>query len=50
MRCTVGTAEAVAPKMPQVKCSVHNVMYILLLHTRTAVVVFAEVPGINSTR
>ena len=39
------------PKMQQVKRSVHNVMYILLLYTRTAVVlvvdVHNEVPGIN---
>ena len=38
--------------MLQVKWSVHNVMYILLLYTRTAVVVevdaHTEVPGIYS--
>ena len=50
---TVVTA-VVVPKMLQVKCSVHNVMYIPLLYTNTAVVVVVdahnEVPGINSTR
>ena len=39
------------PKVLQIKCSVHNVMYILL-YTRTAVVAVVdahnEVPGINS--
>ena len=38
--------------MLQVKCSVHNIMYILL-YTRTVVVVADarnEVPGIDSTR
>ena len=43
---------AVVPKMQQVKRSVHNVMYILSLHTRTAVVLVAdahnEVQGIHT--
>ena len=47
----LATAAVVVPKMLQVKCSVHNVMYIIL-HIRTAVVVVVdahnEVPGINS--
>ena len=44
--CCYGTT--VVPKMQQAKCSVH-VMYILLLYTRTAVVVDAhnEEPGID---
>ena len=45
---TVVTA-VVVPKMQQVKCSVHNGMYILLLYARTAVVAVVgahnEVPG-----
>ena len=47
---TVVTA-VVVPKMQQVKCSVHNGMYILLLYARTAVVVVDahnEVPVINT--
>ena len=39
------------PKMLQVKCSLYNVMYMLLLYTRTAVVVVDahnEVPCIIS--
>ena len=48
----VTAAVVVVPKMLQVKCSVHNVMYIIL-HIRTAVVVVVdahnEVPGINTT-
>ena len=49
----IATAAAVVivPKMLQVKCSVHNVMYIIL-HIRTAVVVVVdahnEVPGTNT--
>ena len=40
MRTTaaVVTAAVAVPKMLQVKCSVHHVMYILLMYTRTAVV------------
>ena len=51
MRTTTTVVTAVAvPKMLEVKCSVHNVMYILTLYTRTAVVVVDarnEVPDIN---
>ena len=52
MRTTTVVTAAVVPKMQQVKRSVHNVMYILSLHTRTAVVLVAdahnEVQGIHT--
>ena len=51
MRTTTVVTAAVVPKMLQVNSSVHNVMYILLLYTRAAVVVVDaqnEVPDIKS--